>query len=434
MTDIRLRRLIFAVAIVGWIALLFRVSLIADKMQWDFEVYYYAAKAHATGLNPYDPYDTYQGLQLSDFVERWAPECAHFPYLPLSMYLFKPFILLSLVQAKYVFFFMKCGLLAYLFWVWQFRFLKNPSDAFFALFCLFAFNATIFLDIRSGNVSIIEQSLIWSAFLAFVTRRVALFCVLLCLTSVFKLTPILFGGLLLLDESPWKNRSVLILIISIIFVGFVTWLADPGSLRHFFMFASHTAEGDVFVNICNPATFSLVRFLSEKLSTATGISLPRPFQWSLYLAVVIPVLVLSYRAFLRLDMRNLEQRKTAVCLACLVYALVLPRFQDYQWILLLVPTYFIMLKLDYVKAYPVIFILAVLSAEHQTLPGSAFLFSVFWNYYPWAVAVLVWILYLRQIQCDFSQLSCKNHNLVSSNLLAKDKMRKATKPSQAGLT
>jgi hypothetical protein len=99
-------------------------------------------------------------------------------------------------------------------------------------------------------------------------------------------------------------------------------------------------------------------------------------------------------------MAHLEQRKIAVCLACLTYALVMPRFQDYQWILLIVPTYLIMLQLDFVRAYPVIFIFAVLSAAHQMLPGSAFVFEVLWNYYPLVVALTVWALYVKKIQRD----------------------------------
>jgi hypothetical protein len=399
------RRLVWLISVAGWAAVLMLLFLTAYeyqgeyyKIQWDFDVCYYAAKAHSVGLNPYDP------SQLRELagVESEDPRSFLYSYLPLSIFLFKPFTWLSVEHANYAYFLIKCALLLYLFFLWQINFMENPSDPFFLVFCLLAFNATIFLDIQSGNVSIIEQALIWSALVGFVKRRMWHFCIFVLLAGIFKITPLLFAGLLLLDEFSPRNRWVLILIYGIIIVGFLNWFTVPSLFREFLSNASHhiTVEERFFLNITNPSTLSLVTFLSEELSRASGISVPRAAQWCLYLAVAIPVFVVSCHAFRRLDMAHLEHRKIAVCLACLTYALVMPRFQDYQWILLIVPTYIIMLQLDFVRAYPVIFIFAVLSAAHQMLPGSAFVFEVFWNYYPLVVAITVWALYLKKIQRD----------------------------------
>ena len=406
----RLTLLVWLISVLAWGAVLLRILLIADKCQWDFEVYYYAAKAYSAGLNPYDPYN------LCELTGRWAPQILFFPYFPVSIFLFEPFTLLSLEAAKYVFFFVKCGLLSYLFYLWQTKFLKNPSDPFFALFSLFAFNATIFLDIRSGNVSIIEQALIWSALVAFVSNRVWHFSVLISLAAVFKMTPLAFAGLLLLGRSPVKQRCLLIIVLGVIVVCFLTWLADPVMLGQFLLCTSRWTEGDrFFLNAINPSTLSLVKFLSQGVSKVTSISVSRSLQWGSYLAIVIPIVFLSWKAFLRLDMGDLQHRKIAVCLACLVYALALPRFYDYQWILLLVPTYFIMLRLDVVRAYPAIFILAVLAGEYQTpLPGSVYVFGVVWNYYPLIVAFIIWAMYVVIIQRDFLRSSSQTHDMETA--------------------
>src|SRR5271157_4799144 len=134
-----LRRLVWMIAIAGWAALLVRLFLTANeyqgeffKIQWDFDVFYYAAKAHSAGLNPYDP------SQLRELagVESWDPRSFVFAYLPISIFLFKPFTWLSLEHASYTYFLIKCGLLVYLFCLWQAKFLENSSDPFFAIFCL----------------------------------------------------------------------------------------------------------------------------------------------------------------------------------------------------------------------------------------------------------------------------------------------------------
>ena len=388
-------RFIWIVALLAWASVLVRVALIADDCQWDFEVYYYAAKAHSAGLNPYDAH------QVCQVAGKWKPEILFFPYFPVSIFFFKPFTLLSLGQAKYLFFLMKCGLLMFLFFLWQVKFLKSPADPFFALFSLFAFNATIFLDIRSGNISTLEQALIWCAFFAFVTKRVWCFSVLILLASLLKITPLLFASLLFLDWGSFKRSPILIVVFAFIMIVCVTWLAEPVLFWQFFARASSWTESDRFsLSILNPSVFSLVTFLSQELSKVTGILAQRALQWCIYLAIVLPLLVVSCKTFLKLDAGDLEQRKTAVCFACLVYALVLPRFHDYQFILLLVPTYFIMLQVGLVRAYPFIFVFSVISAEHQTLPGSGFLFRVFWDYYPLIVAVTIWAFYVAKIQND----------------------------------
>jgi hypothetical protein len=406
-----LKRFLWLISIAAWAAVLLRLLLIADKCQWDFDVYYFAAKVHSSGLNPYDPY------QLCEAAGRWAPQILFFPYFPISIFFFKPFTLLSLGYAKYLFLLIKYVLLIYLLLLWQTRFLKDTGDPFFALFALLAFNAAIFLDLRSGNVTIIEQAALWSALLAFVKKKVWCFAVLVLLAAVFKITPLLFAGLLFLDQGRARGRLLIILIIGIGIICFIAWLADPRLIWQFLLSMSTWTGGDrFFLNILNPSALSLVTFLSQTASKATGILVPRALQWCLYFCFVAGVVVVSYRAFMKLEMENSQQRVTAVCLACLVYALALPRFQDYQWILILFPTYFVMVQLDTVKAYPVIFILAIISAEHQTLPGSAFLFGVFWNYYPLVVGFVIWVILVRKIEKDSATTISAGNSLVSSNL------------------
>ena len=96
---------------------------------------------------------------------------------------------------------LKCFLLIVLIVVWQRVYLHRPEDVLFVLFCVLAYNATVYLDMRAGNVSLFEVALVWFAFWAYLRNRVVAFSVLLGTASLFRLTP-LFFSLMLVFCSP----------------------------------------------------------------------------------------------------------------------------------------------------------------------------------------------------------------------------------------
>ncbi len=200
-----LRLVLFGVALLFWAALIMRVALSSEPSQWDVELYYYSAKAYSLGLNPYDPSNVRAIAGKGEVGALYL-----YLYYPLSIILLKPLALLSFGQARLVFFLLKCATFAYLLFLWQIKFMNESPDPLFLIFCLFGFNAAIFLDWRSGNVSLLEQALIWTGLLAFVRGKITLFCAFIGLSAVFKLTPLLFGGLLLLHQGPINKRPIFV--------------------------------------------------------------------------------------------------------------------------------------------------------------------------------------------------------------------------------
>jgi hypothetical protein len=391
-------RLLFSISVLLWAIAILRIGLIADEHMWDFEAYYYLAKSHAVGQNCFAPGKSDKFLRRSE-SDKWF-----YNYFPPSIYLFKPFTLLSLDHGKYAYLLIKCVVLVYLFWLWQCKFLRNPMDPFFLIFCLFGFNAALFLDLRSGNINLIEQAFLWSAFYFFVRRRVALFCIILVACAMVKITPILFASLLLLGKGRIHKRAFLVFLPLVICGLSLALILYQDQIKMFLSIASQLASGLTGERIFNLSSFSLIRFSIENWSNLTCIS----FHWALgaitYLGISASVGYFSFKSFCRLDFEKDIDREIAVYLACLTYAVTLPLFQDYQYILLLVPTYFMMLNLKAIEPYPVLFVCAILSARHSTLPGATFFFDVFWNYYPLAVALLVWTLYVVTINRRTSTL------------------------------
>jgi hypothetical protein len=86
-----------------------------------------------------------------------------------------------------------------------------------------------------------------------------------------------------------------------------------------------------------------------------------------------------------------------VFLVCLVYALIHPRFKDYAYILLIPPSFYIIMNSRVTKASPFVFFLAVLVYPPFIVPGTDIIFMFFWKYYALMAAFVIWGMYLYEI-------------------------------------
>jgi hypothetical protein len=354
---------------------------------WDFRMYYFSAKAYAAGLNPYSPSDV-RGLAGEKVLE--------FYYFPLSLHFFKLFTYLPYKEAARIFMLIKFGLVVYLIVLWQRLFLKRSMDSLFMLFCLLAFNSAMYIDFRAGNVSVIEQAFIWSAFACFISRKPTSFGVLLVMGAVFKAVILVFSVLILLSPGREKYRAAAVTFSVFALTVIIEWLIDPELTKQFLAHALNIIDITQERGIVNPSVFSLLVEAGRAFTQVFGVEAPGGAIRLIYVIWISTVMYLSWKAVKKLDMNSEEQRKTAVYVACLFFALIAVRFKDYSFILLLVPTYSFMLSTNYVGKYFLLFILTVLSAERIALPGLDLVVWFLWNYYPTFVALLLWILYLKQ--------------------------------------
>ena len=358
--------------------------------QRDFQMYYNAAKAYLQGLNPYD-------RQIVE--EAIGPTPSEFFYFPLSLQLLSPMTRLPYNRAALIFIFIKCFLLVYLISIWHAVFLdKTAIDPWFLLFCLLAFNSTIYLDLRAGNVSIVEQAMLWTSFYFFLRRQYILFSVFLVLSAFFKLTPLFFGLLILWYDKTRRFRAGIALTSVVTVAVGLTWLTDPALLLQFVPHSLKILELPSESGIINPSLLPLVKGLLVLFVNRGWIVYSSFLQWALYFSAIVAIAVLTWSAFRKLDSFGAEDSKWVINLMCLLFVLVTPRMKDYSYIVLLVPTYFVIERMSAVKAYPFIFVLCVLSAQHITLPGLDSLARVLWAYYPFGIAFLVWIVYLSELR------------------------------------
>jgi hypothetical protein len=146
-----------------------------------------------------------------------------------------------------------------------------------------------------------------------------------------------------------------------------------------------------------PTTHKLIQDLLQLLSNLTGTDVTLS-TWPLTAGITLLVIWLSAIAYFILKQRSPElQAKQVLFLVCLVYALIHPRFKDYAYLLLVVPSYYIIKNAWHLRVFPLLFILAILASPQWPLPLLGTLSVVLWKYYPLIFAFGVWGIYLHEI-------------------------------------
>lgn len=354
-----------------------------DAFQWDFKTYYFYAKANAAGLNLYD----------TQILRNIFP-CL---YQPVALYFYYPFLLLTFSQAYQVLLFLNIIVIIFLFYLWRRWFLINGNVAIFCLFITISFNNTVYRALAAGNISLFEELFIWAALVFFVQRRLILFCLSIVLVATFKIQPILFLGLLFLSED--KKQALTYLGLSllgyVVIVG-ASYLRAPHMFFNFLTAAQGVALGEI--GDLNPSTLAIILDYLNRFGNVIGFPLSPTIAVGIYLAVVILILLISLKALITLKcMDDIEQKKLALLFACVVYALIVPRFKDYMYILLLAPSFFIILNANFLQVKNLLFIIIIFSPD-LTLPlvGGTRI-RMLMSYYPLFIAYFVWYLYLRYI-------------------------------------
>lgn len=332
---------------------------------------------------------------------------APYVYQPVTLYFFHLFSLFNNTTAYYLFLTFKILLLVLLIYIWSRKILFQP-DIVFYLLCLLSFNSAIYLDLAAGNISILEQFLIWTAFYHYLNRKIPQFCLFIILASLFKITPILFLLLLLFLEDKRKYKFISGSVLIFLFVFILSYFLNPFLFRNFIN--NVLSKGDE-VGIINPSTFALIKDSTQKVSAMLSISIPIQLTSVIFLIVMGVLIYLSWIAFSRIQkMKPEDKDKIELFLACLLYALILPRFKDYSYILLIVPGFYLLKQSKTFGAYPFLFVLLILSVHHISLPLLDKVYSVIWVYYPLIIAYLVWGLYLYYVSNLFKRYRATQTN------------------------
>jgi Glycosyltransferase family 87 len=377
---------VIALLLAYGLTLLLHISAHQDQYLWDFRTHREAGKILASGSNPYDAGNLFPKAR-TRFL---------YTYPPVTLFFYRLFAIPAYKTAFQIFLISKFLLLIGLIYFWQREFLKKDGGPLFYVFCLLAFNSAIFLDMIAGNINLVQQALLWLGFSFYIKGKLKLFCLFTLIAAGFKLTPIFFLVLLLLSDD--KRRFKYFFSAGAVFLAYllIQYLLVPELFTGFIKNALVVLgeKGGVV-----PSTNKLIAALAESLAKISGMRIPHFFEAGMYIILAAAVVFFSYQACLRLKRPAIENRAMMeVFMVGLVYALIHPRFKDYGYILLLVPSYYIIKNIRCTKIAPFLFALFILS-DRLMLPIAASIYDIIRAYYPLFVAYCVWGIYLHEIFC-----------------------------------
>ncbi len=367
--------------IVAAIALAIVQSVWRDRTnQWDFRAYYLAAVARASGENPYDT-AVLSRLAVGRRIALTQP----FVYPPYTLLLFRPLAALPFDRAYEAFLVAKVAALVGLVVFWARRFVGNPNSPWFYLFSFLAFRAALLFDLRAGNITIFELVLVWSALAAFEAGRFRTFVGLLAVGAAAKLVPLALLGLLWCV--PCRRRVLLGSLGAGVVVGLagVSWVQEAQIWEWWIDGLTSNFRVLLLVGSWNPSTLGLL----QSAAAALGFPLPLGAAAGLHVTIGAVVIATSWWAVrVGAEPGSVEQRRLAVCIGTVAYALAMPRFVLYSYGLLILPAYLVIRREPVRSAGP----LAILVA----LPVGAAMpvTELLWTFYVNLLAWFVWGLWL----------------------------------------
>jgi hypothetical protein len=363
-----------------WIALLVALGLVMlvsvrwRNYQWDFYMFYGSANDFLHGTSPY------RGQGLS------------FYHPPLALYLYSVFARLPLLLAYQLWFYLRLVALAWLFWLWRRDFLKWEYTWATTLYFVLAYNAAIYSDLVSGNISTVEQLGLWLGFAALLKGRYARFCLCVILIAQFKLTPIFFSLLLLFAPRRPQWNWFALCCAGFVAVFSLNYILQAALLKDFFSVAFGLDERGAL----SAGTLAFIRDVFDRFGGA-HFSDGTHADEALYLITVLAVATASLLAVVRYRRTAPEpDGKAIVYFSCVAYALMVPRMRAYSYILLVIPTLHLLLTFPRRTLVPALVAalaaLVVFPHGNSLLPFRS-LSQLFYEYLPLAAALGVWVGY-----------------------------------------
>lgn len=400
-----------AVLVLGALAILYLAvavtQTVGDPKQWDLAVYRHAAAVIAEGR---DPYTADAAL---------PPRRAGEPALP---FVYPPHVAAMLgfaavlgdelptgaaarrVDRLFVFYLAaKLAAIGLLLLLWQ-QFLSDPglrsrrstvldpqdraaTFASLAFLAVMAFRETLLRDLYSGNISLFEQLALWLAFVFLLQRRWLVFSTLVALAAAAKLTLALFLPLstgLMADHPPldskrplgskiqerdvtlWLGPSIALSLLLVVVL--ISQIATPWSVLDWWHAVSSLDERGRM----NPCSLALWRDFAAILGLGAT-----PFATAAWIVGSLLIALATARSI----WRHRPTVALRLLIATTAVALVLPRFKDYSYVMLIPAAWWVLNHLRWRAGVGLLLLLLV----HV------------WDYQPLLAAFVLWCCLLRLV-------------------------------------
>jgi hypothetical protein len=352
---------------------------------WDFNVYYYAGKAYNEGLNFYD----------RDVLSELSSGRVGLPYVypPMTIWVFSPLAWFDAGTARFVDGLLK-GFSVILILHIGSKLLDSTQwvIAYFALFFI-AYNNSFHSSIETGNIDVYITALILAGIYSLYRGRPGFFSACILAAWAFKIVPVFFLVLLLFSGN--RRGRVWFMAGLMLFSAYLGlgYLISPdlfgGYVGNFSSQALEPGERGWIT----PSVYPLINDVLLLSGFHEGLSLGFPGVTALLYALwTVNILLISFFAC-RGFRGDCGQRKKIIWLfSCVVYAIIMPRFKCYSFILLVLPACYLL----GVKGFslPVMGVFIVSLAPVWAWLSPMFLPSRLVEYNAFYTAFLVWVFYV----------------------------------------
>jgi len=321
-----------------------RLLLHPVSMFGDFKIYWATGRTILAGGNPY-AFD-----RLPEFNR--PAGSAIFIYPPITLPIMALFAGIQFRLAMALYAIANIVMIARLIRVWRKIFGFEDQKALFTVFALFALNSTVLTAWSSGNITILEQMILWTGIGFLLRGRVMTFLVLVYFAGLFKFVFLGFAGLPLLLFSLKRGLRyapvILLVLVSPVINLWLVGLVSPQLVTQFYdgfpalMVSSSFVRFDMTHNVNDQSLLTMIYFLRDAVVNRYGLTLPDDNGLEIYGVIVVAVWTGLIYFAIRLgkgvrDERDLPVDPTRVrlilCLFCLAYLWCSPVLRFYQFIM-----------------------------------------------------------------------------------------------------
>jgi hypothetical protein len=349
------------------------------RLPWDFDTYRYASIAATKDLNPYRREDL---TLLADH-----PVGMPFVYPPITVPMFRPFAAMRVTEARVAWLALNVIALACLLQLWRRQFLSSVPLLVLSAAMAFGFSGSAVWGLKTGNVAILEQLLLWLGFTAYARGRIAGSAACIVAGSMFKLLPIVFLALLVLPinsrKTPWKIVAISLLGFLVLVFGPIGF--GPPWARSFL----HDLPAERPWSLVNPSALGLIDTLlgrhSGSLLSASFASL------ALWLGFAAALLLASATTLRRAW--NARDPVSWIMIATVLFVLLHPRPMVYSY-LFTIPAMLYLVSPVFRSGGSVI-TAAVLSAQALWSPALGLTYRDPWTpNLPFLFLLSLWLVYV----------------------------------------
>jgi hypothetical protein len=217
-----------------------------------------------------------------------------------------------------------------------------------------------------------------------------LFALFIVLASLFKFTNL--GFLVLIIGLPREDRpkATVVGAGSALAYAVVSYLINPQRFKEFVTVVRSIKEGGEQYN------HSLLACLHDAVDSSGLASTPEWAIMTVYFLLAVGIIAVSVHFWRKYGKGYDNGGLFALFLTCVVYAVVAPRMKTYSYILLLVPSFYVIKECAKMEA--LIFLFILMSLTKWTPLPNVLAVRLLWWQYPWLLAVMIWVLMLRQLR------------------------------------